>query len=394
MRRLLSDVDGRIKHVLLCLSDPGDIRRVASIVRAFDEDVEVTIACHQDFGTQLPRQPLVAIKRLLRRNLSASERLAIDLPGRRKFNLLPVEGDPWIWAQDLIHVLDDKVLSPSIPEAEKALSGIGKLSQLTSSQLLKHRFWRDRGFEVAAAMTPTLSNSDGGDLIACGETLFVGGAMIGAHLKYKVGHSSKYVKRANYKMAESRVLHEIKHLDDARTLCVLPFQADHLDMVFTPVAENCLVLADINGPMEGLRLPANVSVQERYNRYAGAVENLAQAVSEKCSGAKVVRVPCVPPLVCEGQVLNHFTSYNNILQEKFRTPGGDLRHRVYVPVYSHAPALLRYINPANWFNIMNCAVDVYRSIGLEVRTVPFLLEPSKHIGGGLRCSVKVLEREF
>lgn len=345
MRRLLSDVDGKIRHILLCLSDPSDIRRVASIVRAFDKDVEVTIVCRRDFGTQLPRQLLVAIKSLLRGTLSPSERLAIDLPRGRKINLLPVEGAPWIWAQDLIHVLDNRVLSPSIAESENKLSEIGKLSQLASSELLSHPFWNDRGFHVAVAVQPGLSNSDGGDLIACGDTLFVGGAMIGVHLKYKMGQD-KYVRKADYKKAEGRVLDGLRLLDDTRTICVLPFHADHLDMVLTPLAEDCFVLADIKRTLGILRLPSNVVVQERYRKYTEAVEILAQAISEKFSGAKLVRVPCVPPLVCEGQVLNHFTSYNNILQERFRTTAGDVRQRAYVPEYSHAPALLRYINPA------------------------------------------------
>lgn len=394
MKRLLSDVDGKISHVLLCLAAHRDIRRVASIVAAFDKEVEITIACHHDFGKQLSSRTWAAVKKLLQRSLSAPEQLAVNLPGGRRINLLPMDEDPWIWAQDLIHVLEKKILSASISEAENALSEIERLSQKTSLGLLKQQFWIDHQFTVAEATEIGLGNSDGGDLIACGEMVFVGDGMIGSHLKYRMGQRNKYVKQETYEKAKDRVLRGLRTLEEERTFCVLPFQADHLDMVLTPISEDCFALADIEQTIDALRLPPNVSIQDRYKTCAGALDNLAGAISSKCVGVRVVRIPCVPPLVCDGRVLNHFTSYNNIVQEKFRFSDGDVKHRAYIPIYCHSPELFRYVNPGHWFGFLKSAIHAYRGIGLEVRTVPFLLEPAQHIGGGLRCSVKVLERDI
>ena len=393
MTRLLSDVDGKISHVLLCLAGPRDIRRVASIVATFDKEVEITIACHHDFGKQLSSQTWAVAKNLLRGNLSVPEQLAVSLPGGRRINLLPMHEDPWIWAQDLIHVLEKKILVPSISETENVLSDIGRLSKKTSSGLLKQQFWIDHQFTVAEATEMVgLGNSDGGDLIVCGETVFVGDGMIGQHLKYGMNQRNKYVRHGTYAKAKDHVLRWLSALEEERTFCVLPFQADHLDMVLTPISEDCLALADIEQTIDALRLSPNVSIQDRYKTYASALQDLAGAISSQCVGVRVIRIPCVPPLVCNGRVLNHFTSYNNIVQEKFRFSGGNVKHRAYIPIYSHSPELFRYVNPANWSGFLKSAIDAYRAIGLEVRNVPFLLEHATHFGGGLRCSVKVLER--
>lgn len=394
MNRLLSDIDGKIKHVLLCLAGSHDIQRIVAIVKAFDKDVEITIACHRAFGEQLSSRTRAVVKRLLRRNLSERDLLALSLPSGRTIHLLSMDEDPWIWAQDLVHISENKILSPSIAETERSLSEIGKLSQKTSSELLKQQFWIDHEFTVTGATELGLGNSDGGNLIACGETVFVGDGMIGQHLKHKMGQKNGHVKQETYERAEGNVLRGLKELEGERRLCVLPFQADHLDMAFTPISENSFVLADVSQAIEALRLPPHVSIQGSYRKYASALEKLASAISLKWPSARVARIPCVPPLMCDGRPLNHSTSYNNILQENFRSADGIVKHRAYVPMYSHSSALFQHIDPANWFGLQKSAIDIYRGIGLEVRIVPLLLEPVRHVGGGLRCSVKVLEREL
>lgn len=392
MKRLLSDVDGKIRHVLLCLAGPRDVRRVAFIVHELDKEVEITIACHQDVGLQIPTRARAVAKKVLRRNLSVRENLALNLPRGRRVNLLPMANEPWMWAQDLIHISEDKTVSPSISEREDVLSDVGKMSKQTSSELIKQRFWKEREFNVRDEQRTGLSNSDGGDMIVCGETVFVGDGMINNYLKNKLGIKGNYVKPETYKRAQSSVLRGLRTLEKERMFRLLPFQLDHLDMIFTPIAENCFVVADMKQVIESLNLPADISIDPRYEKYISLLENLADFVSSEHRGRRVVRIPCIPPLVYDGHVLNHFTSYNNILQERIKLANGTITHRAYVPIYSHSPTFLQRINPAIWFGFARSAIDIYRDLGLKVRTVPFLLERERYIGGGLRCSVKVLER--
>jgi hypothetical protein len=396
MARLVSDVDGKIKHVLLCLGEPRDAERVASIVKAFDDDVVITIAYNGKSGESLPSRSWVWAKAFLRKELSALEALVSQLPSGRSITLLALRHDPWLWAQDLIHVSEGKAVSPSRSEKGPARSGTARHSQETSLDMASQQFWSDRGFTVDVKDSG-LHNTDGGNVIVCGETVYIGGTLVDLYLQNQMGDENVYTASTmTYEKARSSVLKGLELYDEQRRLCLLalnrlPFPG-HLDMIFTPLSERRFVIADMKGAIARLRLPRDVRIKRPYDNYVDLLEKVSDLITSWDDGSEVVRIPCIPPLICEDEPVNHFTSFNNILQERFDAANGSRTHRVYVPIVTVFPSqiMLKYVDFGAWLKLHDDALDVYRNLGLEVRPVPFPLEAG--IGGGLRCSVKVIER--
>ena len=398
--RLLSDVDGKIRHVLLCLTEGYDAERVGSIIKAFDDDVEVSVVHETGKQGKVPNYLLTKAKSLLHIGMSGGlERVVSELPNRKKVNFIAVQSKPWMWAQDLIHVSEGKVVSPSRSVNEQAGSERGRFAQQTSLELITQQFWSEHGFSVEAKETG-LNNSDGGDLIVLGDTVFVGGGLIDNYLHFKMGVKNVFTAGGKtFERARNSVMSGLKAYEGGRkfrfvSLHNSPFPG-HLDMVFTPLSEDCFVLADIKGAISMLNLPREVKLAPPYHILVDLLEDLAERLASQHKSVKIVRIPCIPRLVLgtdDKSPLTHFMSFNNVLQERFKGKNGVNNHRVYVPAYNvlPSPLALRYIDVDALLRLQNDALNVYRGLGHDIRPVTFPLISG--YDGALRCSVKVLER--
>lgn len=411
MVRLLSDVDGKIKHILLNLQGPADARRIGHIVKGFDKNAEVTVVYHGNSSESLPSHLLVKTKKVLRKELSALETLVSELPGGRRVNLLAIGNTPWIWVQDLVHVQEGGFILPSRPLTKKVISEQEGLAQRTVIELMNSHFWEQHRFHVDPR-EPILNNSDGGDLIAFGERLYVGNCLVGNYLRHQMGVNLYHgIRKGSYSKARNAVLGHLSRFDSERKSRLVgmerqPLEA-HLDLVFTPISEDCVIVADIRSTLQKLVLPREIMPVPEQSRLADQLEFLAEKLAKDYE--KVVRIPCIPRLyaprgyngepvysaIGDGSntifwpfVLD-FISFNNVIQERFRD-GDKVVHRIYMPLYPKVEAYGVPFDTSRVFNLQIEAVKVYMALGCEVRPVPFSVLAG--YDGALRCSVKVLER--
>lgn len=400
-QRLLSDIEGKIKHILMASTDINDVRRVKSTIDSFDEDVEVTIA-YQGNQDGIPNRRLARAKRFLRID-SHLEHIVAEIDGR-EVNFLPVENYVWPWIQDCLHVLEGKRVFASYPLNDLPYSQRQK-AQRTSLELIASPFWEEHGF-AASTNGEREHHTEGGDFIAMGETVFVGNQQMFNYLAYKMGFSPiSGLSGKAYTKSKKILLDALKLLDSERTVYIVgaPGQIlqHHVDMVFTPVDEPHVVVADIHQTLAYLDLPNEVKVAPFYKNLADQLEIIAEILAKNFD---VHRIPCIPRLYVPRKanrqnkaeiseydnsldIVPTFLSFNNVLQEKF-SENGNKRHRIYMPVYP-VQAFPR-IDPSKLTKIQSNAHNTYASLGCEVRDVLFDTFPAPD--GVLRCTTLVLER--
>lgn len=407
MVKLLSDIEGKIKHILIASPQIMDIPRVKRIVEAFDEDVAVTVVYPGTPQDDTPNRFGAKAKRLFHRELSHIERLVAELPGRRDITYLPVPNEPWMWVQDLIHVQEEQNIVPSRHSAALP-SQSGREAQRNIANLVNNTFWKRHGFTIRPNST-NLYSTDGGDLIVLNGAIFVGGDMIATHLYYNMNvRVNRKIPSNTYERARNYVLERLKTFDSERNFRVIDVGGQplghHLDIVFTPIDENTVVVADIKSTLEYLNIPPKIQPVPTHQRLVSQLEEFAKRLERKYE--HVVRVPLVPRLYIPGNEIGSLTmegdyttasqdvfglmTFNNVLQEQY-TQNGRTIHRIYMPIYPIPEIVgLPGMDPSRFENIQLQALDAYQSLGVQVRPVLF-----GHIigfDGSLRCSIKVLAR--
>lgn len=407
MPKLLSDVEGKIKHILIASPEVMDIPRVRYIVEAFDRDVAITVVYPGTPEDDAPTHFGSKAKRLFHRGLSHLEQLASELPGGRDITYLPSPNKPWMWVQDLIHVQEGNAIAPSRHSVALPTPS-GRESQQNIADIVNNPFWEKHGFTINPN-SANLYSTDGGDLIVMGNTVFVGGDILAKHLHYGMNvNVNRKVPSSAYERARSYVFSKLKTIDSERNYRVIDVGGQslghHLDIVFTPIDENTVVVSDIKSTLEYLNIPPQIRPVPTHQRLVSQLEEFAKRLKRKYEN--VVRVPLVPRLYIPGNRIGSLRTegdyttasqdvfglmtFNNVLQEQY-TQNGRSIHRVYMPIYNIPEIVgLPGMDSSKFMDIQYQALNAYQSLGIEVR--PILFGNIMGFDGALRCSVKVLAR--
>lgn len=411
MAKLLSDIDGKIKHILITSPQIGDIGRVKRTIEVFDRDVAVTVVYPGTPNDYTSGWLGAKAKRLFGKELSHLEQLTTEIYGGRNVTYLAVPNEPWMWPQDLIHVMEDNTIMPSrslAPYHQRAET------QKSITDLVNSSFWKENGFSIS--QNPTmLHNTDGGDLIAFEDALFAGGGIIAHHLSYDlhVDTNRKIPSRA-YERGKNDVINRLKSIDSERDVKVMDIDGQpvgpHLDLIFTPIDKDTVVVADVKTTLEYLNVPPEIQSIPHYQPLIDQLDKFAQKLERKYN--RVARVPLVPRLYApkgmNGRKLssvradlktNYATessdvfglmSFNNVLQERYSVNGKKI-HRVYIPLYP-IPEIVGIpgMDSSKFKDIQIQAVTTYLNLGVEVK--PVLFAYIMGFDGALRCSTKVLRR--
>lgn len=393
MGRLLSDNEGKITQLLIPLIDTGYIPTVKSIIGSFDQDVAFTII-YQGTEEDIPSRFGTFGKRLLRKELSPLEQLASEVNGRN-INYLAIPNPPYILLNHLIHVQEGRVIIPvnffifgDPKETEKTRQSI--------SDIVNSPSWERNGYTVQQNNTH-LINTNGDDLIVFNDTVFVGSNNIIGHYlsSIKVNPYGKVPQKTYYR-AIAHVSRGLKELDSERKFQLMSVGTEvlgnFLDVIFTPIDEDTIVVADISYLKD--YLPSEIKVTPAYQPVVNQLDAFAERQKRRFS--QVVRIPLIPELYSinnSGNEQEHrvfsFISYNNVLQERYLS-NGETVHRIYMPTYIFEGIEIPGMDISKFVDLQQQAIDKYKSLGVEVRTIPL-----PHIigkDGVLMSHTKVLER--
>ncbi|MEK6949186.1 MAG: hypothetical protein AABX34_03125 [Nanoarchaeota archaeon] len=399
MARLLSDIEGKIRHILISSRYNMEIPRIKHIVNAFDADVTITI-----FYQKIPEDNALA-------EFSHLEQLIASLPHERNINYVPITNQPWLWIQDLIHVREDHSITPSRP-SEPLLSKDGKETQQNIASIIDSAFWEDKGFPIKPNTTG-LYNTDCGDIIVFNNNVFVGSYIINKHLKYNARYNANFqtgdASSYSYQYAKEEYMAGLRKLDSERNLHIMDVGgeplAHHLNMVFTPIDENTVAVADPKSTLEYLNLPKEIQPVPSHQRLVNQLERFAESLERKYN--RVVRIPLIPRLyrsnenkaqsyrregkfTISSQELCILMSFNAVLQERYSLDGNTV-HKIYIPTHS-VPDIINAngIDLSRFGEVQQQAISTYESLGIQVKPVSF----NYMVGfdGGLACTIKVLER--
>ena len=401
-QRLLSDIKGRIKHVLITSNDGVYARQVSTILKSFDPDVEATIVYQGSPTDTVPDKWRAKAKRFLGRG-SHLERLVAEIDSSRKVNFLPVEHDVWPWIRDCVHVLEGKGVASSFPSRTIPYSN-RQQAQQTSLDIVANSFWEEHGFRV-------MSNgnfrypAEGGDILVSGDTIFMGtNHMANYFMRDKGVVPVSRMKSKDYSSSQELLLEALRAVDSERSVhwvgIAQKVLQHHIDMLFTPINDHSVVIADIHSTLNYLDLPKEVRVLEIYQALANDIDAIAKKFEAHYD---VSRIPYLPRLYIAGDnggekryessrkgqvdVLPTSLSFNNVLQESYEQDG-QTHHTIYMPIYP--PRAFPPIDPAKLTKIQLDAHDAYTALGLKVRPILFDTLPGQD--GALRCGMLVLER--
>ncbi|MBI2144041.1 hypothetical protein HYU17_02720 [Candidatus Woesearchaeota archaeon] len=433
MLQLLSDVDGRIRHLLVASLGRFDEYRVKGILRAFPSDVELTfVYSHMD--SREFAQGLLIPDSLAFHRQGLGKLVEETSPGRT-VNFLGLERVPHTWVQDLFHAYGGRRLMSSFPQAfsgfissmispnpvfSGSLEAQAANISNTSAELLAKPFWGQKGFTVLPNHHDKII--EGGDLIVVDDTVFVGEYAAQFEFSGQLmvrgiseGSLPQGIRNKVYEEVKNSVLRRIRRYDDSRLFRLVNNSVrDHLDMFFTPLPGGAVAVGDVRTALQHLKLPSNIRVVSQYQHLGAALDVFADGLAKK---QEVVRIPALPSFYdtdlpvkrksdITGETIFGQTmriSWNNVLLERFREASGKQVNCIYVPEYlppgqlpllSHSKAVAEKhftrLDSDRFLELQQIAMDTYMKQGLAVVPVPFYSFYGHD--GGLRCSVKVLER--
>lgn len=414
-RRLLSELEGKIKHVLLSYVSFEDYSRIAHFIEQLDRDVRITIFYDEtNFFESKYNEYWHDFKRLLhlkRKNLELIVDLQKDSP--HSIDLVPIWDQSARWVQDRLHVLEDKVLMPSISdELSEKRKGIKDEYREKTNAILESPYWRVEGFSVIP-FDLGLVNSDGGDLIPFEDTLFAGSYLT----TYSQNNKQPNTRKRKLSFYENKVKSALSRLDNTRKVKFIGIKGkpikQHIDLFFTPEENNTVLIADVKSTLKEINLPKCFVPDDDLWYISNQLDLLAKRLSRKY---EVKRLPGLPPqkLHVNGKIqkigrrlgnrqydsdyLIPFMTFNNVVREKYIGDDGKPVKILYFPFYpvrmSSELTIGKICNDKGLdmrlaeLNVK--AYEVYESLGYIVRPVKFPLLASEI--GSLRCSTKVLQR--
>jgi len=407
-RRLLSELDGKISHILLAYSTFEDFPRIESLVKVLDDDVRITIFYNENNPLESQYDERRHFwKRLLHQKREGLEKV-VDLQkdSKKQIDLVTVEDEISRWVQDRVHVFEDKILMPSTTKelSDSRLAERNPRNIWRNNLMFEHPFWQDLGFRVIP-YDIDLYNTDGGDLIPFGDTLFAG-SYLSTEFLYHDMHGKG---NQSMQFAEREVRKRLKKLDTTRDIRFIGANGkpllQHIDLFFTP-DEGYNFIADVQGTMKMVNLPPGFYSDRQFKFMRRNMQKLVGRLSEDS-----VRLPCMLPQMFKGSDgpvevartlgnrtylgtnLIPFCTFNNVIRERYVKDGVE-KKVVYLPFYSPDVSLVELCGDEMIDNKILAlsihAKSYYEKKGYEVRTVDF---PSvARELGSLRCSTKVLRR--
>lgn len=403
-RELLSDIEGRITHILVGCDNPLDFRELVSIRAGFDRDVRVSIMYNCS---------LEVIIGQLKEMMATTGKEA---------HYYALKGDVPLWMQDRLHVFKGKkVMSTLTPEESKrrqknkTRSNYGKTDIIFESD-----FWKNNGFEVIPNDLG-LYNTDGGELIPAHNKLFVGSRLVS---EYAYHDLKKPIKdRSEFPKVQEELREILTRLDPSRELVFVGVKSvsvgEHIDCFFTPLSDTEIFIQLPSGTLELMGgLPSNFRMHEKYFRHYE--HNLAQLGEFFIDlGYDIKPMLGLPPfhyLLEDGkkvatthmnnnglfisEFLVPYMTYNNIVQESFQN-NGTAKRRIYGPSYILEKDVFEELGIVGIYDklikLNHAAYHMpeysYDAVIDNVEIRKIAVGYRAHKIGSLRCSIKVLERE-
>ena len=386
---LLSNIEGKIRHILFAFSHADSPEFAESLIRQFDEDVKITVA---DKAGAL-----------------AANNVDKTLLKRKNVDVLPVDNNFCVWVPDLIFVYNGgKIVTKMLPP--QTGSELLNASILDPQGYPKHvrDYWKKSGYSIMPGVFSErviLAPIDGGDILPAGRNVFVGAFTIKNWLNgiEKAAEDSRdegMIREVNdyFQTFKANKMIELyvamietgpyAHLFAGRRpvhVGIGGFRpiVGHIDYVFAPLSDCRVVVSELDekGLEETKAKVYRGFVGEKFE--SATRENLdALAKHMEGEGFAVSRIPFIPPLVDEhysktrgGGTSTPLVAPANSQFEVFRN-GRDEEKRVYMPVTG---------SPSD-----DKAKDVFRNLGFQVREI--WIGNRARSAGSLHCAVKVLAR--
>lgn len=404
-RELLSDIEGRITHILIGCNTPFEFQEIVSARSKFDEDVRISVMYNSQLEDWLHR---------LKRMVETTD---------KEVDCYPIHGIVPIFMQDRIHVFKGKrVMSSLTPtEAERRKQNPTKNTELKTDIIFESDFWEKNGFEIIPNDLG-LYNTEGGELIPVHNKLFVGSRLTGEYAYHDLEKAIE--NKGDLLKTEGELKKRLAKLDTKRELVFVGVEGmsvgEHIDCFFTPIDDNEIFIQHPSGTIDLMGgLPDNFQVNKDYFRnYVERLPYLGDFFND--SGYKAAPMFGLPPLhyieakgdkvvtFCKdgrwiflNEFLVPYMTYNNILQESFTEDGKQIR-RIYGPSYiirkdifeglneTHTYEKLIKLNEAAYYMPKYSYTAVMGNV--EIRRINVYYRA--HLMGSLRCFVKVLEREI
>jgi len=408
----LSDTHGKIKHILVSSFYSStakaiklfggkqklmedflrfDYRRIESLLKNTDSDVKVTILHQGDFLFKKADPNLLGLRKKF---------------GKR-VNIINLNFQPPLWIQDRLLVFKDKTVfvRTSDPETDERFKVEG---------LPNFRFGIEHlgklGFKVITSPMGVFNMMREGDMLVSDKFIFLGPRTLTHTYKFQISKRNEarngmiflhidgkeetvidqFSKKGELKGGLQRyaeiLIRDLEMVDGKRKV-IIPYLSGHpaffddLDMVFTPLWEKNVVVADpsLSGDVarkfisEGfnyVKPGTKKDPMEETQFKQQELDGIAWGLSNL--GFKVDRIPILNRMERGDEVIP-WCSYNNVQLEIFGN-----KKRVYMPVYG-IPEL------------DNMAAGIYGGLGFEVKRIKGMNEVAKSLGS-FRCSSKVLER--
>ena len=401
-RELLSDIGGRITHILVGCGNPLDFREIVSIRAAFDEDVKVSV-----MYTSALDFTISTLKELV-------EKTGKDI------NCYPINGSAPLWMQDRLHVFKGKKVMSSLTP-EEALRRKQVYSEYTADKtdaIFESDFWEANGFEVIPNDLG-LYNTDGAELIPANKKLFVGSRLVTEYAHHDLNIPPE---KRNLQDLEAELGGKLARLDPSRELVFVGVNhvpaGQHIDCFFTPLSDNEVLIQLPSGTLELMHgLHKNFTTDQKYfQHYEHDLANLGEHFIDlryevkpvlglppmhySLDGKRVQTVHAEFNGLTISEFLVPYMTYNNILQESFSGNGFAVR-RIYGPTYKLQEDVFKRVGREEDYKklafLNQAAYDMpgfsYKALieNVDIRTIPLGYRAYKI--GSVRCSVKVLERE-
>jgi hypothetical protein len=350
---LLSDVEGKIKHLLMFASSISfggfnlfELPRIKSLLKNLDSDAKITIA-YSSLSSPEIKEAILRLKDA-----------RIDLI-RAPANL------SW-WACDCFYVLENRFLIKLW--FEEVYTKYTK----EDVKVLDCPYWKERGFKIFSDKELGLYSIFGGELIVGDKFIFIGPESV--YYYRKQGITDNTLIKNFKKVAGQREIILINPYDSRIGI-------PELDLWFTYLGDERIILGDIERAEEFLCVRRLLDKGFRYNnQYYALLKKRLDSFKEFFiqKGFDILRVPLLPTLYKPKHIISMHT-YNNVLLEIFKR-----KKRVYMPVYGDDYGTQELDEKAS---------GVWEDLGFKVRKIEGL-ERISFKEGSLRCSTKVLERSY
>lgn len=382
---LLSDAGGQIKAAVLSVNSArkATLRNaglITNIVNSLPSRIKIYIITNDPSAFVVSRNPW---------------------PDRIKFINLPTDNPITIWTQDPFLVLDQPDMPSTLLASEKF--------DRAGDRLMASKIAERLGYTLKMS---TL-NFEGGNIVSDQDFAFIGADTIRQNAIFKDMEDVAVVKKFEQEL-------------NRKVLVVGPFPQPigHIDMMITPIGDRKVIVADsglgARLAQEALdREPNAVKDFEKYceNYFFGStlIDELVTEDGRKINrphvvgqtrhmidlskeialtldgiassletfGYEVFRLPFLYGVPVGGRGAGENTStesypmitYNNVVMETTA-----MEKLVYLPSY-------------RWESMDQAAVKIWENLGFTVHKIQGLAISSMY-GGSLRCSVKVLEKNY